>query len=119
MLNSRKRVYESPKYLEWLHKLPCSVTGQCGDDVQVHHAAPKGMSSIQNDLYGVPLKWNIHHRGVSHITEASLANQLGEDPRDRIIALLGLYIDQLEGRYDVEADMECGYMGLRKRLGIT
>ena len=65
----KRRRRKDPKYLDWLHKLPCVVTGYTGDRIQAAHlrAASQewnkrhtGMAEKSSDRWCLPLRDDIH-----------------------------------------------------------
>ena len=114
MLNPNNRIFENKDYLDFIRRLPCSITGMTG--VQAHHAATKGMGGGTNDYYAVPLH-NLQHIGPGgHITEQKLEAGVNERITERIIFYLSLYIEFLDSKYDLDADEECNFYQLRRKM---
>lgn len=116
MINSKNRKFENENYLNFIRGLPCAITGRAGEDVHAHHADVIGRQGIRNDYYAIPLKYHKHMPNLGHITAGKLTAQLQEDPRDRAIFYLSMYIEKLEGRYDPDMDDSAQYLTLRRKL---
>ena len=112
-MNNKNRVFINEDYLNFIRRLPCSAKGITG--VHAHHAATKGMGSVRNDYYAIPLSWE-PHTGKGHITEARLTDYLKEGIEERVIFYLALFIEWKAGRYDLDADESCNFYELRKKL---
>ena len=115
-MNNKNRKFENNDYLDFVRQLPCGITGRAGDNIHPHHADVIGRQGIRNDYYTIPLIWNKHNSKGGHITRAKLADDLKEDPRDFIIFLLSLYIEYLQGRYDLDGDRACNFVEYRRRM---
>jgi len=113
-LNRFNRIFKNENYLKFIRRLPCAVLGKCG--VHPHHVSPKGMSSITNDYYCIPLKPEIHVKGDGHITYEQLMDKIKEIPGERILFYLSLYIEYLEGKYDLEADEQASFIELKRKM---
>jgi hypothetical protein len=115
IMNSRKRKFRNEDYLKFIRQLPCCVRLTRAVQIHAHHVALKGMSSIVNDYYAVPLSHDIHISGSGHITCERLEGLVGERLYDVAIFYLSMYIEYLAGRYDLERDSECGFIILKRR----
>lgn len=111
----KRMVYQNEKYLSFLRKLPCAISGRCGN-IHAHHVGGKGLGGgKRNDYLAVPLDYD-YHVGKGHITTDLLEHQTKMEAMDLAHFYLMLYAEHLEGRYEPEDDMECGYMTLRKKM---
>ena len=114
-MNNKNRAAINEDYLSFIRRLPCAAKGKTV--VHVHHADPTGIGgNVRNDYYAVPLNWQDHVGKTAHMTDAKLSGLLGERVEDRVIFYLSLYIEHLEGKYDIEADECCQFYELRKKL---
>ena len=114
MLNTKNRSFINEDYLNFIRQLPCCIEGSMG--VSAHHTDVKGMGGITNDYYAIPLS-PLHHIGNGgHITQPKLTDLIKENIAELVIFYLSLYIEYQAGRYDLEADKECNFYELRKKL---
>lgn len=118
-MNFKKRKFRNKKYLKFIRSLPCSITG-LRYRIDAHHVYVKGMGAGNvNDYYTVPLSNDKHIKTDGHINKQMLEDEIKEDPRDLIIFYLSMYVEKLEGKYDVDADDYAKFIELkRKREGI-
>ena len=113
-VNSRQRKFSNQKYLNFLRKLPCPVTGKALESNHAHHVAVRGHRAV-NDYFAITLDGFLH-TGKGHITEARLTEFLKESPYEIIIFYLSLYVEYLEGRYDPEMDMAINFLDFRRKF---
>lgn len=62
----------SPAYIEWLHELPCAVSGD-RHDVAAHHLVGHGLKAVggkTSDFLAFPLSATLHQHGrdALHVT---------------------------------------------------
>jgi hypothetical protein len=113
-MNYKQRTVIDPEYLSFIHRLPCCVTGKCG--VHAHHVAVKGMSSVVNDRYAIPVSSDIHFDGISHVTIERLQRKIMEPIYELIIFYNALYSDYITGKYNLDGDETVSFVELRKRI---
>ena len=114
-MNKRQRKFENPKYLNFLRKLPCPITGKALERNHPHHVAVRGRTCT-NDYFAITLD-GLLHTGNGHITLSKLTELLCEEPYEVIIFFLSLYIEYLEGNYDPDMDSSINFMDFRKKFG--
>ncbi len=114
-MNLRPMAYQNEKYLAFIRKLPCAISGRCGR-IHAHHVGGKGLgSSHRNDYTAVPLDYE-YHVGKGHITTDLLEHRTGLTAIELAFFYMCLYAEHIAGRYEPEDDMEMGYIVLRKKL---
>ena len=115
----KTRKFESKNYLEFIRRLPCHVTGKTGKEVSPHHVKLKGMGGVGNDYYAIPLSFDVHG-GYHHNGREAFETVAGEDIRDIAVFYMSMYIEWIEGRYNLDADESTSFMELRRiKNGIT
>lgn len=117
-MNFKNRIFKSKNYIEFIHKLPCAVTGKNGEGIQAHHVAPKGMGGILNDYFAIPLWHDIHINNSGHITTDKLQSLIDEPVHEIVIFHLSLYVEHLIDKYDPEIDIETGFYEYKRLRGI-
>lgn len=113
---NKKRTFKNPHYLDFIRKLPCAVNGKSSRGMHAHHTENEGRGGVVNDYTAVPLLWDVHFQGISHINKNKLSKLIGEDYRDRVIFYLSLFIELLFQKYDIEADKANNFIELKRKL---
>lgn len=113
-MNNKNRKFENKQYIEFIHALPCVVSGKCGEGIHAHHVAPKGMGGIVNDYYALPLWHDIHVSGSGHISRQVLQDYIDEPLSELIIFHNSLYIEFISGRYSPDMDIETDFYTYKK-----
>jgi hypothetical protein len=83
--------------------------------VHAHHSDPIGFSQVRNDYTALPLRFDIHVPDKGHIGYDELEQKAGEDLQDLVMFYMSIYIEYLEGKYDIEKDEECQFYELKRR----
>ena len=115
-VNNRNRTFENRKYLAFIRLLPCVVRWNRLCRIHAHHVDPVGYSQIRNDYTSVPLSYDIHVSDNGHISYDELEKLVNDDLQDVVSFYQCIYIEHLQGRYDVEFDSERGFYELKRKF---